>query len=80
MDDLEVCSVQGPRLPRNDPIHPLIGQRVRVTGGQFKGYDALVKNVASEFVLIEIEGFLVSGGGLRQVKWKDVGAMYVLFP
>ena len=79
MDNLEVCSIQGPRLPKNDPVHPLIGHRVRVTRGHFKGYDALVKYVGYDSVMIEIEGHLVSGRGRQEVEWEDLMAVYVYF-
>jgi hypothetical protein len=33
---LEISRTQAPLLPKNDPIHPLTGQRVVVVSGHFK--------------------------------------------
>jgi hypothetical protein len=79
VDELEVSGLQGPSLPKNGPKHSLIGQHVLVTHGQYKGYDAHVKDVGHDFVLIEIDGMIVSGARIQPMKWGDFKAVYVLF-
>jgi hypothetical protein len=72
--------MQGPSLLKNDPIHPLVDQRVRVTRGAHKGYYALVKYVGRDDVTIEIEAHLVSRSSAQQrISWADLVIVFVLF-
>jgi hypothetical protein len=72
--------MQGPSLLKNDPVHPLVDQRVRVTRGVLKGYYALVKYVGRDDVTIEIEAHLVSrSSALQRILWADLVIVFVLF-
>lgn len=65
---------------KNDPVHPLVDQRVRVTRGCLKGYYALVKHVGRDDVTVEIEAHLVSrGSALQHISWADLVIVFVLF-
>jgi hypothetical protein len=76
---LDVCEVQGPSLPKNDPVHPLVGQRVQVTRNNFKGYYALVKDVGSSGVILELKARIGSNSSSPQqtVEWRDITVVYV---
>ena len=76
--DLDVSRVQGPSLPKEDPVHSLVDRRVRVTRGHFKGYNAHVKHVDRAHITVEIEGQLVSGGSAQLLQWHDVVILYVV--
>jgi hypothetical protein len=72
--------MQGPSLLKNDSVHPLVDQRVRVTRGNFKGYNALVKSVGRDDVTLEIEAHLVSrSSALQRISWADLFIVFVLF-
>jgi transcription antitermination factor NusG len=47
-------------LPKNDPIHPLTGQRIVVVNGPFKGLYGNVKEVGATAVTVVL-GALLSG-------------------
>jgi hypothetical protein len=71
--------MQGPSLLKNDPVHPLVDQRVLVTRGSLKGYYALVKYVGRDDVTIEIDAHLVSRSSALQISWADLVIVFVLF-
>jgi hypothetical protein len=79
LHQLDVCEVQGPSLPKNDPVHPLVGQRVKVIRDHFKGYYALVKDVGSSGVMIELEARVAANSSSPQqtVKWTSFVVVYV---
>ncbi|KAH9980393.1 hypothetical protein BGW80DRAFT_1275581 [Lactifluus volemus] len=67
-----VCAVQGPSLPRNDPVHPFVDRRVVITRGRFKSYRALIKDVGPSGVIVEPQALLVSRSSPRQlISWCD---------
>lgn len=59
MRDVQVASTQGPSLPKKDHVHPLVGQRVKITRGNSKGYRGLVKDVGTSYVRIEVDAKLI---------------------
>jgi len=65
-------------LPKGKRVHPLVGQQVQVTRNQFKGYYALVKDVGSSSVMIEIEAQLVAQSSSLLVQWTDFKVVYEL--
>jgi transcription elongation factor len=77
VQDLNVSPIQGPSLPKDGPIHALVGQRVRVIRGHFKGYYALVKDVSSSGVRIELEARFATGSPLQTVDQADFLIVYV---
>ncbi|KAH9982574.1 hypothetical protein BGW80DRAFT_1263871 [Lactifluus volemus] len=69
---LNVCAIQGPSLPRNDPTHPFVGRRVVITRGAFKSYHGLIKDVGPSGVIVEPQALLVATSSPRQlVSWCD---------
>jgi transcription antitermination factor NusG len=77
MQDLNISPVQGPSLPKDGPIHALVGQRVRVIRGHFKGYYALVKDVSSSGVRIELEARVATSSPQQTVQQTDFVIVYV---
>lgn len=72
MRDVLVASTQGPSLPKKDRVNPLVGQRVMVTNGNFKGYHALVKDVDTSYIRIEVDAKLVgTNAPYAHIKWTD---------
>jgi transcription antitermination factor NusG len=72
MRDVQVSSIQGPSLPKKDHVHPLVGHRVKVTRGNFKGYRALVKDVSTSSVIIEVEAKVVGmNAPYVHIQWAD---------
>ncbi|KAH9041864.1 hypothetical protein EDB83DRAFT_2524000 [Lactarius deliciosus] len=65
--DLEICGTQGPLLPQPEGDHPLVGRRVKVTHGQFKGLKAIVKDVTSHNATVEFEARLVTSNSPNQI-------------
>jgi hypothetical protein len=67
-----ICAVQGPSFPQNDPIHPFISQQVMIKCGAFKSYHALVKDVSPSEVIVELQALLIAKSSLRQlISWYD---------
>jgi transcription elongation factor len=80
MREVQVAGTQGPSLPKKDCTHPLIGQRVRVTRGNFKGHYGLVKDVNISDVTIEIETKLVGTNAPHEhIPLKNLMVTYVQF-
>ncbi|KAN0141162.1 hypothetical protein V8E53_000918 [Lactarius tabidus] len=73
MHDLEICKIQGLSLPKNDPIHPLVNQRILVTRGPSKGLYGCIKEVGSEAMSVKLEAKVASSTNLCQpMKWTDL--------
>ncbi|KAF8264671.1 hypothetical protein EI94DRAFT_1805484 [Lactarius quietus] len=71
--DLEFCKVQGPSLPKNDPVHPLVNQSVIVSRGPSKGLYGRVKDIGLQILTVELEAKVVSSKDSRQrFKWGDI--------
>ena len=66
MHDLEICEVQGPSLPKSDPVDPLLGQNVVVSCGPLKGLYGWVTEVGSEMLTVELEAKVASSNNSRQ--------------
>ena len=80
MRDVQVSSTQGPSLPKNDHVHLLVGQRVKVTQGNFKGYHGLVKDVSTSSVMIEVEAKLIGmNAPYVHIKWANFRIVWVKF-
>ncbi|KAH9171227.1 hypothetical protein EDB89DRAFT_2179677 [Lactarius sanguifluus] len=72
MRDVQVAGTQGPSLPKKDRVHPLVGQRVKVTHGNSKGYRALVKDVHASYVAIEVDAKLAgTSAPYAHIQWTD---------
>ncbi|KAI9429289.1 hypothetical protein BJY52DRAFT_1232635 [Lactarius psammicola] len=65
--DLEVCSTQAPLLPKTEFAHPLVGRRVQVNRGQFKGFKGIVKDVNTPDVTVELEGLLIASNSPNRI-------------
>lgn len=71
--DLELCSLQGPSLPKSDPVHPLLGKRVSVKHGQRKGYSGSIVDVGSMAVTVELDALIAGSSSARQnYKWSEL--------
>jgi hypothetical protein len=71
--DLEICEVQGPSLPKSDPVHPLVDQKILVSRGPSKGLYGRIKEVGSEVLSVELEAKVASSANSCQpMKWTDV--------
>jgi transcription antitermination factor NusG len=57
--ELEISRTQAPSLPKNDPIHPLTGQRVVVVSGHFKGLYGNIREVGDAAMVVELTALLV---------------------
>jgi hypothetical protein len=67
-------------LSKAHGIHPLIGQWVKVIYNHFKGYYALVKDVGSLGITIEIKAQLVVQNSAWQlIQWSNLMVVYVSF-
>ena len=64
--NLEICEVQGPSLPKSDPVNPLMGQNVIVSCGPLKGLYGRVKDVGTETLTVELEAKVASSNSSRQ--------------
>ncbi|KAI9465095.1 hypothetical protein BJY52DRAFT_1221185 [Lactarius psammicola] len=71
--ELEVCSIQGPSLPKNDPIHPLLGKRIVVKHGHRKGYSGYIREVGSTALTVELDALVTGTSSPYQLyKWDDL--------
>ncbi|KAF8268376.1 hypothetical protein EI94DRAFT_1700269 [Lactarius quietus] len=76
MREVQIASIQAPSLPKKDGVHPLVSQRVKVTRGNLKGYRALVKDVSTSYVMIEIDAKLVGANTpYAHIQWTDFVAV-----
>ena len=57
--ELEISRTQAPSLPKNDPVHPLTGQRVVVVSGPFKGLYSNIKEVGAAAMIVELTALLI---------------------
>ena len=79
--DLEICEVQGPSLPKSDPIHPLVDKQVVVKRGPLKGLYGRIKDVGSEVLTVELEAKVAGSRNSRQpIKWNDLRVLCVPIP
>ncbi|KAI9431322.1 hypothetical protein H4582DRAFT_2085153 [Lactarius indigo] len=69
--ELEVCSTQGPSLPKNDPVHPLMGQRVTIIRGPLKGLYGNIREVGATAITVEIPALMASSP-IQTLKWTDL--------
>ena len=65
-------------MPKGKRVNPLVGQWVQVTRNQFKGYYALVKDVGSSGITIEIEAQLVAQSSALLIQWTNLKVVYEL--
>ena len=71
--DLEICNVQGPSLPKSDPVHPLVDKNVIIRRGPLKGLYGRVKDVGSVTLTVELEAKVAGSKYSRQpFKWNDI--------
>lgn len=71
--DLEICETQGLSLPKNDPVHPLVNQRILVSQGPSKGLYGRIKEVGSEAMSVELEAKVASStNSCQPMKWTDL--------
>ena len=76
--ELEICEVQGPSLPKSDPIHPLVDKQVIVKRGPLKGLYGRIKDVGSEVLTVELEAKVAGSRNSRQpIKWTNLRVLYV---
>jgi len=65
--------VQGPSLPKSDPVHPLVNQKVIVSQGPSKGLYGRIKEVGSEALSVELEAKVASStNSCQPMKWTDL--------
>ncbi|KAI9429356.1 hypothetical protein H4582DRAFT_2065376 [Lactarius indigo] len=69
--ELEVCSTQGPSLPKNDPVHPLMGQRVTIIRGPLKGLYGNIREVGATAITVELPALMASSP-IQTLKWTDL--------
>jgi hypothetical protein len=75
---LEISRTQAPLLPKNDPIHPLTGQRVIIVSGHFKGLYSNIREVRDAAMVVELTTLLVGASLLCQcVKLHNLMIVYV---
>ena len=68
--NLEICKVQGPSLPKSNPIHPLVDKQVVVKWGPLKGLYGRIKDVGSEVLTVELEAKVTgSRNSCQPIKW-----------
>ena len=79
MHELDVCALQAPLLPKNDPVHPLVSQRVKIIRDRFKGYFAVIKDVRSSGLTVEIDAQLAGTSPVQVIDWTDFVVVYELF-
>ena len=71
--ELEVCSIQGPSLLKNDPVHPLLGKRIVVKHGHRKGYSGYIREVGSTALTVELDALVTGTSSPYQLyKWDDL--------
>ena len=71
--ELEVCSIQGPSLPKNDPVHPLLGKRIVIKHGHHKGYSSYIREVGSTALTVELDTLVTGTSSPYQLyKWDDL--------
>ena len=71
--DLEVCEVQGPSLPKSDPVHPLVDRQVIIRRGPLKGLYGRIKDVGTGYLTVELEAKIAGSRSSRQpIKWNDL--------
>ncbi|KAI9446278.1 hypothetical protein H4582DRAFT_2052353 [Lactarius indigo] len=58
MQELDVCTVQGPHLPKGKARHPLLGHEVVITWGPCKSYRGHIKDVKAAGAIIKLEARL----------------------
>ncbi|KAI9434833.1 hypothetical protein H4582DRAFT_2080504 [Lactarius indigo] len=73
---LEVCSTQGPSLPKNDPVHPLMGQRVTIIRSPLKGLYSNIREVGATAITVELPA-LMALSPIQTLKWTDLMLAYV---
>lgn len=67
--ELDICAMQGPSLPQDEPIDRR-AQEVVITKGHYKGYYGRIKDVGREAVTIELEPLMGgSDSPLKLFKW-----------
>ena len=70
MRELEVSDSQAPRLPADDPVHPLLGTRVVVTHGPHKGYDGYIKDVRNTTISVKLCVLYVLESAWVRIVWQ----------
>ena len=76
MRELEVSDSQAPRLPADNPVHPLLGMRVVVTHGPHKGYDSYIKDVGNTTISVELRVLFTSSmSPLQNFGWNQLRLM-----
>jgi transcription antitermination factor NusG len=74
--ELEISRTQAPSLPKNDPIHPLTGQRVVIISGPFKGLYGNIREVGVAAMVVELTA-LLAGASLPRQSFKLHNLMIV---
>ncbi len=73
MRELEVCSLQGPSLPKSDLVHPLLGKRIIVKHGHRKGYTGCIREVGSMAITVELDTLVAGTNSPYQLyNWGDL--------
>ncbi len=73
MRELEVCSLQGPSLPKSDLVHPLLGKRIIVKHGHRKGYTGRIREVGNMAVTVELDALVAGTNSPYQLyNWGDL--------
>ncbi|KAI9445702.1 hypothetical protein BJY52DRAFT_1194142 [Lactarius psammicola] len=76
--ELEVCSIQAPSLPKNNPTHPLVGQRVVVIRGPLKGLYGNISEVGATEITVELSAFVTGASSpFQNLKWPDIMPMFL---
>jgi transcription antitermination factor NusG len=76
--ELEISRTQAPLLPKNDPIHPLTGQRVVIISGPFKGLYGNIREVGVATMVVELTALLAGASSPHQsFKLHDLMIMYI---
>ncbi|KAH9162307.1 hypothetical protein EDB89DRAFT_2079838 [Lactarius sanguifluus] len=71
--ELEVCSTQGPSLPKNDPVHPLMTQRVTITRGPLKAHRGTIKEVGATAITVELPALMAGASSpMQNLTWADL--------
>ncbi|KAH9177216.1 hypothetical protein EDB89DRAFT_1902451 [Lactarius sanguifluus] len=71
--ELEVCSTQGPSLPKNDPVHPLMTRRVTITRGPLKAHRGTIKEVGATAITVELPALMAGASSpMQNLTWADL--------